>query len=248
MRVLLVSDIHGNFDALQAVLEDARSRGGVDAVWNLGDTVGYGAEPGRCLQYLAELQAVSVAGNHDLAAIGRIPVSDFNPFAAAAIVWTGNQLTAEHKAYIAGLPLRWEQDGCTLVHGSPRDPVWEYVLSEDVAGENFPLFATPVCLLGHTHIPTIFVQPPVAAGSLDCEGWLLEPGERLERGSIRLIYNPGGVGQPRDGDPRAAYAIFDTEAQCFAHYRVAYDVEAAQAKIRAAGLPEHLAARLGLGR
>ena len=248
MRVLLLSDVHSNYEALTAVVQDTRERGPVDAIWDLGDTVGYGPDPGQCVRFLRDEGAVSVAGNHDLGAIGRISLSYFNPYAAAACRWNGSQLTQEEAAFLGGLPLRVEEGPFTLAHGSPRDPVWEYLFSEKAAEQNFPLFSTPFCLVGHTHIPLAFTLE-ARDGRQQCRGVLLAPDVslKLEEGS-RLIYNPGGVGQPRDGDPRAAYALYDSEAQTITHYRVPYDIAATQQRMTAAGLPQYLIERLAFGR
>lgn len=248
MRVLLLSDVHSNYEALTAVVRDARDRGPVDAVWNLGDTVGYGPDPGQCVRFLRDAGAVSVAGNHDLGATGRISLREFNPFAAAACRWNGSQLTQEEAAFLGGLPLRVEERPFTLVHGSPRDPVWEYLFSEKAAEQSFPLFSTPFCLVGHTHFPLAFTLLD-SEGQQQCRGVLLAPDVplKLEEG-IRLIYNPGSVGQPRDGDPRSAYALYDREAQTITHYRAPYDIAATQQRMTAAGLPLYLVERLAAGR
>jgi len=247
MRVLLLSDIHSNYQALTAVVRDARDRGPVDAIWNLGDTVGYGPDPGQCVRFLQDEGAVSVAGNHDLGAIGRISLSDFNPYAAAACRWNGSQITHEEAAFLGSLPLRVEEGPFTLAHGSPRDPVWEYLFSEDTARQNFPLFNTPFCLVGHTHVPLAFTLED-RDGRQQCRGALLAPEVplKLEQG-IRLIYNPGGVGQPRDGDPRAAYLIYDVSAGTVELKRVPYDIAVTQEKMARAGLPRFLIERLAIG-
>ena len=248
MRILLLTDIHSNFQALQAVVQDAENRGPVDAVWNMGDIVGYGPEPGRCIQFLRERGALAVPGNHDLAAIYRIPLDDFNAYAAAACVWTAEQLTGDERAYLESLPLRIQEEQFTLVHGSPRDPVWEYVASTIVAAANFSHFQTPFCLVGHTHIPAVFVDMRVD-GKGTCHGYHLVPEEpfSLPR-DARIIYNSGGVGQPRDGDPRASYGVYDSTAGTITHYRVPYDYRTTQELMRAAALPDYLAERLAIGR
>lgn len=248
MHVLILSDIHSNYEALKAVVQDARARGPVDAIWNLGDIVGYGPDPGLCIRFLREEGAITVPGNHDLAAIGRIPLSDFNPYAAAACRWTSTQLTPEDTVFLGGLPLRIEAGPFTLVHGSPRDPVWEYLLSEEAAEENFPLFSTPFCLVGHTHIPTVFMAVAGTPGRERCRGFRPAPEKPQPTRGLRLIYNPGGVGQPRDGDPRASYALYDSEAESLTHYRVPYDIAATQQRMLEAGLPEYLISRLEMGR
>ena len=248
MRILLLTDIHGNFQALQAVVQDGENRVRLEAVWNMGDIVGYGPEPGGCIQFLRERSAVTVPGNHDLAAINRIPLTDFNPYAAAACAWTAEQLTGDERAYLESLPLRIQADQFTLVHGSPRDPVWEYVLSTIIAAANFHHFETPFCLVGHTHIPAIYVDTRVD-GKGTCHGYHLVPEESLSLPrNARIIYNPGGVGQPRDGDPRASYGVYDRDAAAITHYRVPYDYRTTQELMRGAGLPDYLAERLALGR
>lgn len=248
MRILIVSDIHSNYEALKAVVQDARARGPVDAIWNLGDIVGYGPEPGPCIKLLREAGAITVPGNHDLAAIGRVSLRDFNALAAEACRWTAQQLTPADKSFLEGLPLRMEQGPLTLVHGSPRDPVWEYLDAEDVAEENLPFLTTPACLVGHTHIPAVFFVVGGEPGKEQCRGFRLAPEKPLLVKGLRFIYNPGGVGQPRDGDPRASYAIYDQEAETLTHFRVSYDIAATQRRMKAAGLPEYLVHRLEVGR
>lgn len=240
MRVLLLADVHSNLDALQSVMRDAEERGPVDAVWVLGDLVGYGPDPSACLKVLREAGAVCVAGNHDVAAIGAVPTDAFNEYAAVASVWTSAHLTEEDADYLGGLPVRLELEGCTLVHGSPRDPIWEYVIGGEEVEESFKLLTTPLCLVGHSHLATMFEQGR--------EGVWLTPGEPVQLIGRRLILNPGGVGQPRDGDTRASYGIFDTSAGTITHYRVEYDIKGVQGRMAKAGLPGHLIERLSRGR
>lgn len=248
MRVLLLSDIHSNYQALTAVVRDARGRGPVDAIWNLGDTVGYGPDPGRCIQLLRGEGAVTVPGNHDLAAVGRIPLRDFNHYAAEACRWTTTQLSAEETAYLGSLPLRQEQGPFTLVHGSPREPVWEYLASDELAVANLAHFTTPCCLVGHTHIPLVFVLEHSDSGPVRSRALRPAPGEAFALARQRCIYNPGSVGQPRDRDPRASYALYDSDAQTLTHYRVPYDVAATQQRMASVGLPDYLILRLAEGR
>jgi len=203
MRYAILGDIHSNLVAFEAVLEDIEVRGGVSEIWCLGDVVGYGPEPHACIELLRRYNHVCVAGNHDWAAIGKINISDFNPDAAEACRWTAQQLTAEDINYLQNLPLSLKQGDFALVHGSPRQPIWEYILSVDDARDNFNYFDTKFCLVGHSHVPLIFRCDNTGA----CLGARLPQEIRLGSQGFRLIINPGGVGQPRDGDPRASYAI-----------------------------------------
>ncbi len=244
MRVLIISDVHANLAALEAVLADAA--GEYDAVWCLGDTVGYGPEPDECVARIRELGATAVVGNHDWAALSRMDVDDFNPEAKRAVLWTREQLSAENMAWLGSLPSQpLVQGAFTLTHGSPRDPVWEYILYPSIATANFDNFSTPFCLVGHTHIPMLYVQ-----SESDHKVRALVPvfGKRIVLGDgWRIILNPGSVGQPRDNDPRSAYAILDTDAATWEARRVAYPIEVTQAHMRTAHLPERLINRLAFG-
>ena len=242
MRYAIISDIHANLAAFTAVLEDIGQRGGVEELWCLGDVVGYGPDPRECIELLRRYKHVCVAGNHDWAAVGRVDTATFNPDADAACQWTARQLTPRDKKYLENLPLVIEKDGFTLVHGSPRDPTWEYVLSTSIARENFPFFRSQYCLIGHSHVPLVFKDED---GS--CSFSRLSPDIGLALGKTRLIINPGGVGQPRDGDPRASYAIYDSEARSIKLYRVPYDIEATQTRMMESGLPIRLVVRLSYG-
>jgi diadenosine tetraphosphatase ApaH/serine/threonine PP2A family protein phosphatase len=244
MRCAILADIHANLAALEAVLDDIRKKGGVDETWCLGDIVDYGPDPRPCLEMVQRLKPLCVVGNHDLAAIGRIDLDYFNPDAATSSKWTAAQLTPADIAYLDALPLTLEKDGFTLVHGSPGDPVWEYIVSANVAAKNFPLFPSRYCLVGHTHEPAIFRQEK----NQSVASARFMPGIGLVLGEARLIINPGAVGQPRDGDPRASYAIYDSEGRVMRLYRVPYDVRATQDKMMAAGLPIGLVMRLEEGR
>lgn len=243
MRYAIISDIHSNLAAFQAVLEDINKRGGAEEIWCLGDIVGYGPDPGECISLLRQHTHRCIAGNHDLAAIGKIDTSVFNPVAAAACHWTAGQLSAEDIEYLSALPPTLNQGDFTLVHASPREPVWEYVVSTRTARASFPHFNTSFCLIGHTHIPGVF--------DLDRKGICLShqlPAElHLKEGERRLIINCGGVGQPRDGDLRASYAILDNIQGILYHYRVEYDIQATQQKMIEAGLPSRLINRLSQG-
>jgi diadenosine tetraphosphatase ApaH/serine/threonine PP2A family protein phosphatase len=240
VRVGVISDLHGNLDALDAVLA---ALGPVDALWCLGDIVGYGAEPNECIARLRELEAVCIAGNHDLAALGEISLDTFNADAAAAAAWTAAQLTAEARAWLAQLGSLTAAGPVVLAHGSPYDPVWEYVTNGRVAARSLTCFESPLCFVGHTHVPSSFIQLP--DGQIRTE-YRVE-GDVVPLGQARLIANPGSVGQPRDEDPRAAYLVLDSEAATLTWHRTPYPVAVAQEKILAAQLPVRLARRLALG-
>ncbi len=246
MRALIVSDVHSNLEAFDAVLADAHARGGHDIVWFLGDLVGYGADPGPCIARLRALPHLAIAGNHDQAVTGQLDPDLFNGAARAAALWTAHQLTADEMAYLAGLPEVLTVGDFTHVHGSLRDPVMEYLISEPAALATFALLATPFCLVGHSHYPLVWTEREAGADVA-----LLDATEPLLLDSAcRLIVNPGSVGQPRDGDWRASYLLYDSDvgdAGVLEHRRVEYDIATAQRKIRAAGLPESLADRLARG-
>ena len=244
MRTLIISDVHSNLAALEAVLRQASRDGPIDAVWNLGDTVGYGPQPSQCIGRLEGLAAVSVVGNHDLAAAGTLDTSDFNPDAARAAIWTRERLSPGERARLAALPQISRQENFTLVHGTLREPVWEYLYSQEAAQAHLARQETPFGLVGHTHVPTLVAEEggsPRLYRLADGDIVLLELGRRL-------ILNPGGVGQPRDGDPRAAYAVLDAEAMTITFRRVEYDIAATQRIMAEAGLPPWLIQRLSLGR
>ena len=242
MRYAIIADIHANLEAFTAVLEDMERQGGVAEVWCLGDVVGYGPDPHQCLELLRRFPHVCVAGNHDWAAIGKLDTAAFNPDAAYACQWTAGQLTPGDIAYLEGLPMVIEKGDFTLVHGSPREPIWEYILSGSIAVENFAFFQSQFCLVGHSHAPVVFKYEE---GSCSSSRFL--PNVGLVLGKSRLIINPGGVGQPRDGDPRASYAIYDDETGMVRLYRISYDIDATQAKMLQAELPIHLITRLSQG-
>ena len=249
MRVLVISDIHANLEALETVLEYARQEGGFDRVWCLGDVVGYGPNPNECVDRVRELDALCVLGNHDAAALGMVNIEDFNPDAKKAIQWTQAQLTASSRAYLQSRPQRLvAEEVYTIVHGSPREPVWEYILSPRIAAEQFDHFDTPICLVGHTHVPAIYHAFADEEGRWHTVGYYPEPGEVYHlKSPDRWIVNPGSVGQPRDQDPRAAFVLLDTEKREWAYYRVPYDIERTQYLMREAGLPVRLIARLSYG-
>jgi diadenosine tetraphosphatase ApaH/serine/threonine PP2A family protein phosphatase len=239
VRIAILSDIHSNIVALDAVLAAA---GPVDALWHLGDVVGYGPEPDRVVDRLREVGAVGVRGNHDAAACGGAEIEWFNPDARAAMEWTRAAIGPRTREWLAALPERRIEAACTLVHGSPRDPIWEYVTSVPVARANLAELTTPVGLHGHTHVPIAFRAD-------DGRVEVITPGADSSMGldERTVLLNPGSVGQPRDGDPRASFAVLDTAAARIRWTRVEYDIEAVQGAMRDAGLPARLVARLSVG-
>ncbi len=244
MRIAIIADIHSNLEAFEAVLGHAETGGPIERLWCLGDVVGYGPDPGACIDLLRRYSHVSVAGNHDLAAIGRMGTEEFNPVAAEAAHWTTRQLSADGRKYLEEMPFVVKEGDFTLVHGTLRHPEWEYLLSSEQAQAHFRLQETPYSLVGHSHVPFVAVEasgrPPAMVALAD--------GDELELGEERLVINPGGVGQPRDGDPRAAYALYESDAHTVALHRVEYDIGATQRKMEAAGLPRYLIERLSHGR
>ncbi|HUP54039.1 MAG TPA: metallophosphoesterase family protein [Methylomirabilota bacterium] len=240
MRVAVLSDIHSNLVALDAVLAHA---GTVDAVWHLGDVVGYGPDPDGVVARLIEVGAVGVRGNHDAAALGGPEIEWFNPDARAAAEWTRDTIDATTRAWLSALPERHAIDRMTLVHGSPRDPIREYVSDSSIAAENLAVLETDFGLHGHTHVPIAF-----CLGSGDRMRVVApDRGDGVTLEGQRALINPGSVGQPRDGDPDASYLVLDPDTASVTWHRVAYDVESVQAAIRAAGLPRRLADRLAFG-
>lgn len=246
MRYLVLSDIHANLEALEAVL--AAAHGGFDRVLVLGDLVGYGADPNAVVERIATMPAADVIrGNHDKVAAGLSPSSSFNHLARAAVAWTARTLTPDNMAYVAALPMGpvTVDDTIEICHGTPFDED-VYVFDELDAMRSLRAAKRPLCLFGHTHVPAAFEQAgdslrplgPGRAGAFEMP---------LTRGARRLV-NCGAVGQPRDGDWRAAYGVVDTDKETLAILRVEYDVERAQRKILEAGLPEMLAERLSVGR
>jgi predicted phosphodiesterase len=244
VRVLVISDIHANLVALETVLADAVGR--YEAVWCLGDLVGYGPNPNECVALVRGLPELTcLVGNHDKAVLAEIDINVFNGDARAAIAWTQSVTTPDTLEYLRDLPAEVLCGDYTLVHGSPRQPVWEYILDRYIALENFPLFKTPFCVVGHTHMPVIYKQA-VPDGDVRDEAPNYGAPRPLRSGE-RLIINPGSVGQPRDNNPDAAYALLDTDTDIWEYRRVPYDLFATQSRMRAAHLPERLATRLGYG-
>lgn len=241
MRILVLSDIHANLTALEAVLQDA---GEPDAVWCLGDVVGYGPDPNECIERLSALpNLVCLLGNHDAAALGRINLQAFNSEARASIQWLIDVLTPSSRKFLESLPEKLELENVTLAHGSPRNPVWEYMLDVFTAAVNFDFFTTHLCFVGHTHVPMAYFMNQ----DTNLVSWkMLHSGGTLCP-QQRAILNPGSVGQPRDHSPLSSYAIYDSESSCWQAKRTAYDVESVQNRIRAAGLPIRHAQRLSGG-
>jgi diadenosine tetraphosphatase ApaH/serine/threonine PP2A family protein phosphatase len=253
-RTLIVSDVHANLAALEAVLRAAERGGTIDAVWSLGDCVGYGPQPAECIARLRGLEAALVAGNHERAATGAIGTEDFNADAAAAAQWTKAHLTDAEKEFLDALaevetppPAGPEAAAFTLVHGTLRWPIWEYLYDSEAALGHLALQQTPFGLVGHTHVPMLVVEDRL---SLDgCQLFRLADGEKVDLDPrIRMVVNPGSVGQPRDGDPRASYAIHDAEANSITLHRVEYAIDETQELMAEAGLPRWLIERLSAGR
>ena len=291
MRYAILSDIHGNYEALQAVLDDIDTlclEDGVkiDAMWSLGDVVGYGPDPSACVRTIRELSELNVAGNHDFGATGQVDLNEFSDLARESLIWTSNQLTETEADFLKSRPDRTTvpmPEDITLVHGSPVVPLWEYLLTPESAAISFVSFPTRFCLVGHTHLPVVYLQeaakftqprvpvlsahsryvmeygsdegydapttaqmtvvksmPPCDVLTSMPKGWWSPPEEQ------RAIINPGSVGQPRDGDPRAAYMLYDTE-RGFLFRRVEYWMAKTIQKMRDEGFSEALIDRLGQG-
>jgi predicted phosphodiesterase len=242
MRILILSDIHANNVALEKILTHAPA---FDAVWCLGDVVGYGPAPNECIARLRGLDALSLMGNHDKGALGQLPMEEFSQGARDVLVWTRKVLTPENRIWLEGnaaeqvLP----EFDATLVHASPRDSIWEYIEDEYDALDNFPFFDTSFCFFGHTH-------RPIAYRLRETER-VLRVTPLMERVPFvlqrKLLLNVGSAGQPRDGDNRAAFGIFDTDAQVLTPYRMEYDIPAVQRAMTNAGLPRRMIERLAHG-
>ena len=242
MRIAVISDIHGNLHALDAVL-DSIADDAPDAVWCLGDLVGYGPRPNRCCTLVAERADVCLIGNHDLGVLGRLDLDDFSVDAAASARWTATVLEDEPRRYLESLEPQSAQDDVALYHASARDPVWEYVLTPFAALASFAASEARILLVGHSHVALAF-----ALAEQRLETTIAPAGTELDlSGESRWILNPGSVGQPRDGDARAAYLLLDVEGQRARYRRVEYPVERTQEEIRERGLPEPLAERLAQG-
>jgi diadenosine tetraphosphatase ApaH/serine/threonine PP2A family protein phosphatase len=242
VRVALLSDVHGNLPAFEAVLDDIR-REGVDARWCLGDLVGYGAQPDECVALAADSCDVSLVGNHDLVVLGQLDVAEFSANAALAATWTRDHIASESVDYLARLRPEDEEHPVGLYHASPRDPVWEYVLSTTQAGACMDAMTPRVGVVGHSHVALWFMRGEAGAVSGDTA----PGGTELDLSEGDWLVNPGGVGQPRDGDPRAAWMLLDLERWTASWRRVEYPVDAAARAIQEAGLPGQLADRLYVG-
>jgi diadenosine tetraphosphatase ApaH/serine/threonine PP2A family protein phosphatase len=243
VRIAVISDIHGNFHALRAVLDViVEERPG--AIWCLGDTVGYGPKPNECCALVEQSVDLCLAGNHDFLALGKTVLEgDFNPEAASAGSWTAAELTADAQTFLGGLEAQAHTEGVDLYHGSARDPVWEYVLNGEAARATFALSRSALVLVGHSHIPL-----GISLEGERIEGTHSPAGTEFDlRGGKRWLCNPGSVGQPRDGDSRAAWLLLDLDESTASFRREDYDIEATQAEMRDAGLPEPLAERLTHG-
>jgi len=240
VKTLILSDIHANLTAFEAVLSDA---GSFDRVWCLGDVVGYGPDPNECVALLRQQPGLRcIMGNHDAALMGYIDIHTFNEQAARAVAIQSEMLNPESRDFLELLDIVIEEGDITFAHGSPRDPIWEYIVNSHIARDIFSAYQSRICLIGHTHIPSIFIENPHARPSIltpqHADRW---------RSEKRFILNPGSVGQPRDHNPKAAYVIWDDEEDTFLFKRVAYDVEAVQERILALGIPSRHATRLSQG-
>ena len=244
MLVAAISDIHANLPAFEAVLADIDSAG-VEEIWFLGDVVGYGAQPSECLRLMDERCSISLLGNHDLAALGEIDISTFSPGAARSALWTRENLPGEDLALLREIgQASGSREGFGLYHASPRDPVWEYVVDSEQAAENLDFQPERTALIGHSHIALYFNRTAESSGTSSVLG---SDGSSIDLSEGEWLVNPGSVGQPRDGDPRAAWLELDTTELKATFHRVDYPIDVAADSIREAGLPDHLADRLYQG-
>jgi diadenosine tetraphosphatase ApaH/serine/threonine PP2A family protein phosphatase len=240
LRIAVLSDVHSNLHALEAVLAEVDAAA-VDEIWFLGDLVGYGPRPNECAALLQERATICLAGNHDLVVLGKISLAAFAGEAGAAAAWTRGVLEEAARAFLDTLRPQAEAPGAELFHGSPRDPVWDYVLTEDAARASFESTSAPLVLVGHSHVALELSNGRAVRGGQ------APAGTTVELDGVRRLLNPGSVGQPRDGDQRAAWLEIDNGAGRATFRRTAYPVERTQAEIREAGLPEALALRLSHG-
>jgi diadenosine tetraphosphatase ApaH/serine/threonine PP2A family protein phosphatase len=245
MRVAVITDVHANLPALEAVLE-ATEAVGVEEIWCLGDVVGYGVEPDACTELVRERCDVCLVGNHDIAVLGALDIASFSEAAAAAVEWTRDNISERTLEFLRELEPCGERAGFGLFHASPRDPVWEYVLSSEQADAAMDSHPERIALIGHSHVALYFGRPEEEAEG-ETRGAQASDGSLLNLGSGSWLINPGSVGQPRDGDPRAAWLELDTKLETACFHRVAYEIERAAAPIAAAGLPSRLANRLYTG-
>lgn len=266
MRYGLVSDIHSNLAALEAALEGIQALGPVDGLLCMGDIVGYGPQPNEVIDRLKDFELFSIVGNHDLAVLGKLDLNDFNYDAIQANRWNREQLNDQNREWLEKLePMTRFNDKVTLAHGSPLEPVWEYLTTPQAAIRSFPKFDTQCCFVGHTHLPRVFRLKSLA---IDPEGIpritisrllksstqhprtdmiIPQPGQVIEIKNDRIILNPGSVGQPRDGDSRASYAVYDDEAMTVTFGRAAYDISLTQHLMSEVNLPARLILRLDYG-
>jgi len=239
MRILVISDIHANLTALDAVLTDA---GEFDAAWCLGDVVGYGPDPNECIAKVRALPNLRcIIGNHDAAALDQIDTKTFNLEARQALEWTQKTLTETSISFLSSLQQKIEINNVTLTHGSPRHPVWEYLMDSQTAALNFDYFSTPYCFVGHTHLPVVYTRE-----EKKLVVYKPTPNNKITL-SPRTIINPGSVGQPRDHDPRAAYVIYNPGENTWDYRRLTYDIPAVQTRMADAQLPERHIVRLQAG-
>ncbi len=242
MKLGIISDIHANLEALEAVLGALKDKGATRFIC-CGDVVGYGPDPNRCVEIVRELGCVAVAGNHDWGVVGRTPLTGFNPAARQAALWTQPLLAEPNRSYLGCLSLTADEGPLFIVHSSPSAPeTWDYVLNVREAAHEIERCSSASCVAGHSHQPLAVERLPGRPARL-----VRRPSFPV-RPDARYFINAGSVGQPRDGDPRACCLLYDDDTRTMAYIRVPYDIAAVQAKIRAAGLPEPLAARLATGR
>jgi diadenosine tetraphosphatase ApaH/serine/threonine PP2A family protein phosphatase len=241
LRVAVISDIHANLHALEAVLE-AIDGDPPDELWCIGDLVGYGPRPNEAIALVRERAGICLVGNHDLGVLGQLDLDEFSPDAAVSARWTQTVLLDEHRSYLESLAPRAKAEGAELFHASPRDPVWEYVITEEAARDALESTVAPLVLVGHSHIALA-----ITLADERIEGDLAPGGSEIGLDAGRWLLNPGSVGQPRDGDPRAAWLDLDLPAGRALFRRVPYDIARTQAEIRERELPEPLAERLAHG-
>jgi len=243
VRYGIISDIHGNLEALEKVL-DVLEKEEVDKIYCVGDIVGYGADPRKCIDIVQERKIPSVKGNHDSAVCGETDIEYFNPYAKEAVLWTRENLTEPDIEYLAGLPMKIEEEDFTIVHATLIEPeAWNYIFTTYEAHRNLLMSDSQVCFIGHSHVPVVFWE-----GEDEPIRYKQEPEFKMElQEGFKYLVNVGSVGQPRDGDSRAAFAIYDTESKVLEVRRVEYDIKQAQQKIVQAGLPQFLAVRLMFG-
>jgi len=245
MRVAILSDIHSNLEALNAVLDSVRSEE-IRDIWILGDILGYGPMPNECIDAIKKLDAITITGNHDLGAVSEIDIDNFNEEGKVAIEWQRSKVSLENLEFIKALPKSARPiDDVLMVHGSPRHPVWEYVIASWIADENFAYFNEKICFFGHTHLPTVY-KSNIEQGSEIID---VTAGDRFELDGkdLRWMINPGSVGQPRDGNPDSSYLILNTDDWSIEFRRMAYKINKTQEEMRGVGLPSYLRERLPRG-